>query len=195
MGWLVVSMEYALPGMERKPLCLPDSWVRGHFLSREMGTPCSQCIDDRHLGEFWGPAPTVRTSDPAALAGVLLAIAVLTELGYFINSKKSVAIPSQRLVFLGHLVDTIRETFSVPEDKKQKFIPLRESVLCEKSVLLYNLQRFLGKCISLSLMVPAAKLYTRQIAGNISQFSHSIRPIPMTGALHQEIEHWPALPR
>ena len=22
MGWLVVSMEYALPGMERKPLCL-----------------------------------------------------------------------------------------------------------------------------------------------------------------------------
>ena len=99
---------------------------------REIGTPSSQYIDDRHLGELWGPIPEARSSYQAAQAGVILAIAVLAELGYFINVDKSIVVPTQRLVFLGHLVDTIRETFSIPENKKQKFAALRDSVLQEK---------------------------------------------------------------
>lgn len=157
---------------------------------REVGTPSSQYIDDRHLGELWGPTPEARSSYQAALAGAVLAIAVLTELGYFINIDKSVVTPTQQLVFLGHTVDTVRETFSIPDDKKQKFIALRDSILCKQTVSLNTLQRLQGKCISLSLMVPAAKLYTRQIARAISQFNSSTKPIPMTGDLRQEIEHW-----
>ena len=87
---------------------------------REVGTPSSQYIDDRHLGELWGPTPEARSSYQAALAGAVLAIAVLTELGYFINIDKSVVTPTQQLVFLGHTVDTVRETFSIPDDKKTK---------------------------------------------------------------------------
>lgn len=99
---------------------------------REIGTPSSQYIDDRHLGELWAPIPEARSSYQAARAGVILAIAVLAELGYFINDDKSIVVPTQRLVFLGHLVDTIPETFSIPENKKQKFAALRDSVLQEK---------------------------------------------------------------
>lgn len=157
---------------------------------REIGVPSSLYIDDRHLGEMWEPVPGARSSYQAAMAGVVLAIAVLTELGYFINTKKSVALPTQRLVFLGHLVDTVRETFSMPENKKQKFATLRDAILLERTVSLNTLQRFQGKCISLSLMVPAAKLYTRQIACTISQFSHCAKPIPMIGDLRQQVEHW-----
>ena len=116
--------------------------------------------------------------------------AVLAEIGYFINTEKSVAFPIQLLVFLGHLVDTVRETFSIPEDKKQKFTTLRDAILLKRTVSLNTLQRFQGKCISLSLMVPAAKLYTRQIARAISQLSHCAKPIPMIGDLRQEVEHW-----
>ena len=39
-------------------------------------------------------------------------------------------------------------------------------------------------------MVPAAKLYTHQIARAISQFSHCAKPIPVIGDLRQEVEHW-----
>ena len=39
-------------------------------------------------------------------------------------------------------------------------------------------------------MVHAAKLYTRQIACTISQFSPCAKPIPMIGDLRQEVEHW-----
>ena len=80
-------------------------------------------------------------SDQAAQAGILLEIAVLTELRHFINTEKSLTIPSRRLIFLGHLVDTIWEAFSVPEDKTLKFITLRDSILCEKWVMLNTLQR------------------------------------------------------
>ena len=76
----------------------------------------------------------MRSSYQAALAGVVLAIAVLTELGYFINTEKSVAIPTQRLVFLGHLVDTVRET-SIPEDKKQKFTSLALPSVVERAII------------------------------------------------------------
>lgn len=148
--------------------------------SREIGVPFSLYIDDRHLGELWRPVPAARSSYQATLAGVVLEIAVLTELGYFINTKKSVALPTQRLVFLGHLVDTARETFSMPEDKKRKFATLRDTILLERTVSLNTLQRFQGKCISLSLMVH----------GTISQFSPCAKPIPMIGDLRQEVEHW-----
>ena len=62
---------------------------------REIGAPSSQYIDDRHLGELWGPVPGARSSYQAALAAVVLATEVLTELGYFINNEKSVALPTQ----------------------------------------------------------------------------------------------------
>ena len=111
---------------------------------REIGVPSSLYIDDRHLGELWRPVPGARSSYQATLAGVVLAIAVLTELGYFINTKKSVALPTQRLVFLGHLVDTARETLSMPEDKKQKFATLRDAILLERTVSLNTLNGFKG---------------------------------------------------
>lgn len=102
---------------------------------REVGVPSSQYIDDRHVGELWG-VPGACSSYQAALSGVVLAIAVLTKLGYFINTEKSVALPTQRLVFLAHLVDTVRETFSTPEDKKEKFTTFRDVVLLERTVSL-----------------------------------------------------------
>lgn len=187
-GWWLVWNTLCL-GWRESPYIYQTLGSVATSYIQEIGVPSSY-IDDRHLGELWGPVPGARSSYQAALAGVVLAIAVLTELGYFINTKKSVALPTQRLVFLGHLVDTARETFSMPEDKKQKFATLRDAILLERTVSLNTLQRFEGKCISLSLMVPAAKLYTRQIACTISQFSHCAKPIPMIGDLRQEVEHW-----
>ena len=103
---------------------------------------------------------------------------------------KCVHIPTQRLIFLGHLVDTIRQTFSIPEDKKEKFIALREEILSLERVTLNMLQRFQGKCIFLTLMVPAAQLYTRVVARAISRCQRLGVPIKLEGDLRAEILHW-----
>ena len=148
---------------------LPQGWKESPYIYqtlgqvathalRNCGIPCSQYIDDRHLGELWGSKCRRASSVDAANCAFFVAATLLTQLGYFLHISKCVHIPTQRLIFLGHLVDTIRQTFSIPEDKKEKFIALREEIVSLEQVPLNMLQRFQGKCISLTLMVPAAQL-------------------------------------
>ena len=180
---------------------LPQGWKESPYVYqtlgsvatnalRELGLPCSQYIDDRHLGELWGSVEKRSSSLNAANAAFFVAATILTQLGYFLHLGKCVPVPTQRLIFLGHFVDTTRQTFSIPEDKKEKFIALRESMLSSKFVSLNELQRFQGKCISLTLMVPAAQLYTRVVAHAISRCQKQGTPIPLDGDLREEILHW-----
>ena len=110
--------------------------------------------------------------------------------GVFLHIAKCVSVPTRRLVFLGHLVDTERLTFSIPEDKKQKFIALREEILFLEEVTLLLLQRFQSKCISLTLMVPAAQLYTRMTVNSISRCQRLGAPVKLETDLRAEISHW-----
>ena len=124
-----------------------------------------------------------------ANAAFFVAATILTQLGYFLHLGKCVPVPTQRLICLGHLVDTTRQIFSIPEDKKEKFIALRKGMLSSKFVSLNQLQHFLGKCISLTLMVPAAQLYTQVVVHAISRSQKQGPPIPLDGDLREEILH------
>ena len=133
------------------------------------------------------------SSFDAANCAFFVAATLLTQLGYFLHISKCVATPTQRLIFLGHPVDTIHQTFSILEDKKQKFIVLREEILSVERVPLNMLQRFQGKCVSLTLIVPAAQLYTRVVAYPISHCQRLGTPFKLEGDLRQEILHWRCL--
>ena len=130
------------------------------------------------------------SSFDAANCAFFVAGTLLTQLGYFLHLAKCVPIPKQQLIFLGHLVDTVRETFSIPEEKKQKFVTLREEILSLEQVPLNMLQRFQGKCVFLTLMVPAAQLYTRAVPHAISRAQKLGIPIKLEGDLREEISHW-----
>ena len=113
-----------------------------------------------------------------------------TRLGYFIGLNKSMLEPCQVVKFLGMLVDTSKQTFRIPNDKKVSFRLLRESMLEKISIDIKTLQRFAGKCISLMLAVPGAKLYIREVNKAISICTKNSRVIQMTGDLCEEIKHW-----
>ena len=49
---------------------------------------------------------------------------------------------------------------------------------------------FSGKTTSFFLLVPGAKLYTNAVYNAISKASRSGKPIPVSGALRDEIVHW-----
>ena len=163
---------------------LPFGWKISPYVYQTLGMvatqelrrqhiPCSQYIDDRHLGQRRFPrqdglpVPTalvqadVPSSFDAASQAVFIAISVLTSLGYFLNLSKSIIVPVQRLVFLGLTCDSTLLAFLLPSDKVQKFSILRESILSRKYVTIISLQKLIGKCVSFSLVVPAAKLFTR----------------------------------
>ena len=53
-----------------------------------------------------------------------------------------------------------------------------------------DLQRLAGKCMSMSMAVPGARLFTNEINLAISRASRSSRPLPLSVPLRRKIEHW-----
>ncbi|KAK3698766.1 hypothetical protein QZH41_014521 [Actinostola sp. cb2023] len=129
---------------------------------RSLGVPCSQYIDDRHVGQLRLPQNSTCRFSGYQLAEMasFIACSVLLSLGYFIGLKKSVLVPQTVIRFLGYLCNSHKQAFILPEDKRLKFSTLRESILENKSVSLKNLQKFTGKTTSFALLltVGTAKL-------------------------------------
>ena len=92
--------------------------------------------------------------------------------------------------FPGFLSDSQKQAFMLPEDKKQKFATLRDSLLLAKVILVRSLQRFAGTAVSSSLAVPASKLFCREVNFYIGKSLKNSRPVRMTESLKNELEHW-----
>lgn len=171
-GWKASAYLYHTIGMAA------TSYVR------LLGVPCSQYIDDRHVGQL-APCPhsnrtVTRWSDfEYADAAAFICASVLVSLGYFIGLSKSCLVPQQSITFLGFIVDSTLCAFLIPEVKKKKFADLRESILTSHSVPIKTLQRFAGKITSFSIAVPSAQLYAQEIYRKISRHHKSFRLIKM----------------
>lgn len=69
---------------------------------------------------------------------------LITTLGFVIHSEKSVLIPTQRLEYLGLVIDTVAMTFSLPLDKRTKLLGLCGAALGKKATFLRELAAILG---------------------------------------------------
>ena len=82
--------------------------------------------------------------------------------------------------------DSRKLAFVLPEKKKQTFVELRDSILASKTVSLKTLQRFSGKCCSLVLAIPAARLFSREVNRAIGIASKNSRDIVVYEELRNE---------
>ena len=156
-------------------------------------------IDDRHTGQLQVPfscsAYASLNGDnacnlAAAKSAVSLVAFYLIELGYFLGLAKSILTPQKVVPYLGFASDSSRGVFHLLPDKKAKFLSLIQQVLTAPTVTVKTLQRRVGKCVSFSLAVPAALLFTREMNAAIRRGLRLSRPLPLTGALREEIAHW-----
>ena len=180
-GWKASAYLYHSIGL------IATSYIRCH------GVPCSQYIDGRHFGQLQiqRNAPLCSWSDfERAQAALYIACYILIDLGYFIGLKKSTLVPTQTPIVLGYVIDSMKTAFLMPLDKKLKFASLREDLLSHKTVSLKSLQKFVGKINSFTLVVPAARLYSRVACHAMSKALKSPRAIPISHELREELEHW-----
>ena len=126
--------------------CSPSVYIHhstglgaSHFI-RSNGVPVSQYIDDRQVGQLrLLPCFSSDWSDlDLANAAVFISAFVFISCGYFIGIKKSVLIPVQ-VPFLGFSSDSKKQAFILPEEKKQKFAALGDSVIKMKVIPVKNL--------------------------------------------------------
>lgn len=182
-GWKASPFIYQSVGMQ------VTSYLRGHGVSN------FQYIDDRlaicSLQENRSlEAKLIKDSRYVPTSMSLNLISMLTSLGYTLAIAKCQLVPSTRVRFLGFLVDSIQQAYLLPSDKKLTFIKLRDHILSLKYIDVKTLQRFAGKCISMTLVIPAAKLYIRDVNQAISYTLKNSKPAPLNESLRSEIEHW-----
>lgn len=197
-GWWFISRTLPF-GWKESPFVYHTLGLSVSSYLRAWGIPCSLYIDDRLNGEVLaekGPwaKPWAERSDrerlEAAETTLFLVVSLLSHLGYTIGIAKSVLQPTKRLEYLGFVVDTAKEAFLIPERKVTSFGKLREEILGhKKEVDVKCLQRFQGKCIALSLAVPVAKLYLRNMSSSIA-LAEGKTLVQLTDRLREEIAHW-----
>ncbi|OOZ38563.1 hypothetical protein BOW52_08340 [Solemya elarraichensis gill symbiont] len=87
----------------------------------------------------------------------------LQSLGFNINQKKSVLIPCQRLVFFGHILDTVQFKVFLTDEKVQKIISKASGLLKRDLVRVRDLASFIGLVISTFHAILEAPLHYRPL--------------------------------
>ena len=126
----------------------------------------------------------------AAKPAIFLVAHFLINLGYFLGLSKSVLEPRTIVPYLGFLSDSSLPVFHLIPAKREKFVALVRQVLSCSRVSVKTLQKLAGKCVSFSLAVPGAILFTREMNNAIAKGLRSGKQVQIYDALRDEIAHW-----
>ena len=85
------------------------------------------------------------TADLCLAQGKFL-MKLLQDLGFFVNMNKSVLTPTQKIFFLGFLIDSVNMTISLPEEKQLAILQKANSLFGQNFVSIRNLCQFVGMC-------------------------------------------------
>ncbi|CAC5387732.1 unnamed protein product [Mytilus coruscus] len=87
----------------------------------------------------------------------------IQSVGFNINIEKSVFIPSQRITFLGYIIDSVLFRVFLPEDKIQKIIEISNNVLKPQNILIRHVAQLVGLYSSARYAVTHAHLFHRYL--------------------------------
>ena len=92
-----------------------------------------------------------------------IVVRTLESLGFIINKEKSVLIPSQRIVFLGYVIDSVAMTVSLPEEKLNKLKEQTLSLWEKPQCSIRELAHVIGLIVSSFPAIKPARLYYRDL--------------------------------
>ena len=186
---------------------IPFGWKASAYIYHSIGLlashyfcslriPCSLYIDDRHTGKiqlsplapgYASPSFDRHKSLARANSAIFLVCFTLINLGYFLGIKKSILIPTQIVPFLGFLVDSVRQSYLLIEEKKQKFLSLLRHVLHSDATDVKTLQR-----LSFSLAISGTRLFLNEVYNAIGKGLRygSSKLIPISRPLREELQQW-----
>ena len=130
---------------------------------RSLGIPMLGWIDDM-LGmteQLYRDAVDDEQFKSAMRSMVVVSI-VLFKAGYFVGLSKCLIIPEQFMTYLGIDCDTKYGRFLVPQERIDKYVPLLQEFISRQWISYSELEKMVGKLVSLECAVPAGMWYTRE---------------------------------
>ena len=105
----------------------------------------------------------------SAMRSMVITTWVLFLAGYFLGIPKCCLIPEQYMTYLGIDCDSHKMRFFVPEKRREKYIELLQQLMAKTSVTYSDVEKMVGRLVSLECAVPAGMWYTRhQYAAMVS---------------------------
>uniref|UniRef100_A0A8W8L9T9 Tyr recombinase domain-containing protein n=1 Tax=Magallana gigas TaxID=29159 RepID=A0A8W8L9T9_MAGGI len=202
--WEKEALEFSPLDIPRRDLDISKCWVnyRGEFVLPPENVLLAESIveNDLEVGDCVPPhlilPLTVEHTKPRLCHDERFLNLWVMDKPFQLDTLKEVP----RLVGRNHFMasvddksgyDHVRKlAFLLPEEKRNRFAELRDFILSEDSVDIKTLQRFAGKCISFVLVVPASRLYSREVHRAIGMAERNSRRVEVVGALREEIEFW-----
>lgn len=90
-------------------------------------------------------------------------VMLLEELGFIINYKKSQTIPSNNCKFLGFIIDTIKYSIELTQEKREKIFKIIERFLKIDSCTIQEFAQLIGKLIACCPALEYGWLYTKSL--------------------------------
>ena len=118
----------------------------------------------------------------------------LESVGYTVNYKKSVLVPTQKIVFFGFILDSVQFKVFLTDEKIQKIIAKAQSLLETGMVVVREVASFIGLIINAFYAILEAPLYYRslerdKIAG-LGQNSDFDNMVILSDNSIQELRWW-----
>ena len=116
-----------------------------------------------YLDDFLFLAATVEE----AVKNTQLVVTLLQSLGFTINLKKSLVIPTQVITFLGFQIDSMGMMISLPAEKANKILDCCHHLLVSQSITLQNLASLIGLLESSRPAIWRAPLHFRHLQSDL----------------------------
>ena len=98
----------------------------------------------------------------SAMRSMVVTTIVLFKAGYFLGISKCCLIPEKVMTYLGIECDSLHGRFLIPQERISKYLPVLQNLITRQWVSFAELERIVGKLVSLECAVPAGKWYTRE---------------------------------
>ena len=98
----------------------------------------------------------------AAMRSMVVTTIVLFKAGYFLGTSKCCLIPEKVMMYLGIECDSLHGRFFIPQERISKYLPILQNLITRQWVSFAELEKIVGKLVSLECAVPAGMWYTRE---------------------------------
>ena len=105
----------------------------------------------------------IATSYEKCCISILETIHLLTELGFTLNVDKSVLIPAQQAIFLGFVLNSVRMTITLTQEKIHKTVNSISNLLSKKSPSIREVAQVIGYMVSSFPAVKYGKCHYRAL--------------------------------
>ena len=132
----------------------------------------------------------------SAMRAMVKVTIILYKAGYFMGVSQCCLIPEQYITYLGIDCDTKYGRFMVPQDRIDKYIPILQDFLSRQWISFADMEKLVGKLVSLECAIPAGMWYTREqysamrLSGVSSMDSKKVREKKYIKVSDQVREEW-----